>query len=194
MRAATRCTALLWPVQFINGGDRPRWAHDESFIRGCLGQPVPAKEEVLSTPGKYVCYIDGVLQEEGVGLRFDDLSPVYIDGSVLYPTRLELACGAAAAVQITIDGNGTKSYKIAIIPLDPLYPQESAAAEHLAAQMAVDLGADEAQLTLITDCAAVVSGYTAAVGKQVTCKGVYAGSWLSLENSGSPQGEIPLLS
>ncbi len=59
-------------------------------------------------------------------------------------------------MQIETDDNGRKIYLIVIRQLDRFYPQESASAQHLAAQMAVDLGADEAKLALITDSAAVI--------------------------------------
>ncbi len=62
-------------------------------------------------------------------------------------------------------------YKITIFPIDPLDPQESSSAQHLAAEVAVGLGADKATLTLVTDCAAVVAGYVAAVARVVTCRG-----------------------
>ena len=142
---------------------------------------MPVKEARQSEAGKYICYIEGVFVPGGVGFSFDEHSPVYIDGSVLCPNWPELACGAAAAVQITTLANGSLVFRVAFIPMDSSYPQESAAAEHLAAQMAIELGADGALITLVTDCASVVSGYQAARGRLVNHKGVYAGVWLNLD-------------
>ncbi len=46
--------------------------------------------------------------------------------------------------------------------------------------MAGELAAEGAKLILITDCVAVVSGYFAALGRAITCKGAYSGFWTTL--------------
>jgi hypothetical protein len=106
--------------------------------------------------------------------------PVYIDGSVLHG-KTPFAAAGWAALQVNSGGTIIRSMHAA---LDRDFPAASDFAEHVACHYAAAHAAEDRPITIVTDCASVVTYFTAKKkGTSVTYDKVLGGIWVDIDVS-----------
>jgi hypothetical protein len=97
---------------------------------------------------------------------------VFTDGSALHGSREGLASAGAAAVQVSVVGVVVKAARV---PVPCWMPQTAAAGEHLAAALAAALA--DGPITLVTDCAGVVTSFCGGASYACGYKRPFGGLW-----------------